>query len=1048
MKKKGIINSFRTSIFFIVFQVVVLFLFSQPAFAFKPGRERGHAGMTRKGMQAIKYTAKDGSVWEFSDKAILQAKKGNKIVDLGAEALVAKAHFDDELLPEGSQRLIDFKDDVITLLKENPPNADLARFIMGRALHTLQDFYAHSNWVNNPGPSNTTFNPKLGMDKIHRLSTEEPTCIDDFCDCTLTGKGLTNITTGYFHLFWPEPPDGKCSHGKLPMTGIHKDTHDRDFFNIAEDCAIGGTTDLINQIIDKISYDEEIVRAFLDVRGSIGFVIDDTGSMEEEINGVKNAVANIINLVKDNPDLKPDKYILVRFNDPSVGSAFVTQSADTLLGALNAISVYGGDDCPEMSMTGLMRALDVSTTKGSLHLFTDASSKDGYLVGNIVAKAQEKKIKIYAALTGTCSPVDQAYERITSETGGQLVWLDQYDDIENYFAIVEPELSGDLQSIIIAQDVLTGTPASFTFPVDSTMSTLIASINMDIIGVIRLFRPNGTEVNATDTDVEITDLLNGRIISLNKPSAGNWSLTVEGGSNVDFSVSIMGNSNINFEEFEFVEYKEYRPTIGGFIRIDGQPVASAEHTAMAILFGPYSDTNFSLISESGGHIQNIDLSLGHEEADVDEFVGSFNLPSDRFRVIARGSDPNGTEFLRTFPTVYLGQSVKVEVSEADAEMIAGADFTALFKLTNLGMEDTFNITAADSYGLVSDVSDNIITIDEGESKEIEVVLSIPPIPPTDIVTLTVVAQSTTNTTIENSALVSRYIVDDFDGDGLSNKTEMGVTEDDINYDGNGDGQPDYRQANVASLFTEDYNSYVTVEITGNGIFLNVNSISNPSPSDSSEDVEFPFGFFDFTITGLNSGDSTSLVYHLSSSTNQFYNYGSSPTNPISHWYKFSSNGVNGALFDNNNVILTYVDGDRGDNDLIENGTISSVGGPAIEEKKEAIKPPPRLFPWPGMFQGALGWPSFPIAGGMPGGLPFPGVSHYPPGISRPSFVGMFPSFAFPGSMYPAWTTGINFRFNFPQMGIFSPLGSTWTGFYWLGFPSENLYQTGWFLPSL
>src|SRR5437867_4202137 len=88
-----------------------------------------------------------------------------------------------------------------------------ARAQLGRALHTLQDFYAHSNWVNSPGPGNTSFNSTLGVGLVPRLTLSDSTCIDDFLDNMLTGKGLTNITTGYFGGI--EPPPSKCAHGIL-----------------------------------------------------------------------------------------------------------------------------------------------------------------------------------------------------------------------------------------------------------------------------------------------------------------------------------------------------------------------------------------------------------------------------------------------------------------------------------------------------------------------------------------------------------------------------------------------------------------------------------------------------------------------------------------------------------------------------------------------------------------------------------------------------------------------------------------------------------------
>ncbi|NIX36945.1 MAG: hypothetical protein GWN10_22905, partial [Nitrospinaceae bacterium] len=48
--------------------------------------------------------------------------------------------------------------------------------------------------------------------------------------------------------------------------------------------------------------------ALLDVRGSLGFVIDDTGSMGPEIDGVRSTVNRIVEFVSGNPYLTRDNY--------------------------------------------------------------------------------------------------------------------------------------------------------------------------------------------------------------------------------------------------------------------------------------------------------------------------------------------------------------------------------------------------------------------------------------------------------------------------------------------------------------------------------------------------------------------------------------------------------------------------------------------------------------------------------------------------------------------------------------------------------------------
>ncbi|KAH8685417.1 hypothetical protein BGZ60DRAFT_559268 [Tricladium varicosporioides] len=76
-----------------------------------------------------------------------QIKDGSAVVDKhgDAEAEDSKCHFDDENFFNSNGRLIDKRAEVVTaLMADNLPKA---RNALGRALHTLQDFYSHSNWV-------------------------------------------------------------------------------------------------------------------------------------------------------------------------------------------------------------------------------------------------------------------------------------------------------------------------------------------------------------------------------------------------------------------------------------------------------------------------------------------------------------------------------------------------------------------------------------------------------------------------------------------------------------------------------------------------------------------------------------------------------------------------------------------------------------------------------------------------------------------------------------------------------------------------------------
>lgn len=110
-------------------------------------------------------------------------------------------------------------------------------------------------------------------------------------------------------------------------------------------------------------------------------------------------------------------------------------------------------------------------------------------------------------------------------------------------------------------------------------------------------------------------------------------------------------------------------------------------------------------------------------------------------------------------------------------------------------------------------------------------------------------------------------------------------------------------------------------------------IANPSPSDAPAGITFDEGFFKFQINGLTPGGSTMVALEMPAGyiPNTYYMYGPTPENPTPHWYEFKFNGRTGAeFFGNNFVVLNFIDGERGDADLVANGQITDPGAPGID----------------------------------------------------------------------------------------------------------------------
>jgi MYXO-CTERM domain-containing protein len=63
---------------------------------------------------------------------------------------------------------------------------------------------------------------------------------------------------------------------------------------------------------------------------------------------------------------------------------------------------------------------------------------------------------------------------------------------------------------------------------------------------------------------------------------------------------------------------------------------------------------------------------------------------------------------------------------------------------------------------------------------------------------------------------------------------------------------------------------------------------------------------------------------------RYYAYGKTLDNQTDHWYDFTFDGVTGAEIKNDRIILHFVDGERGDDDLDPNNdSISHTGAQAV-----------------------------------------------------------------------------------------------------------------------
>ena len=281
--------------------------------------------------------------------AIYHVSKRNVVVD-STEPFNPDAHLDDESFAEGSTVVrIKIANAIYNLMDGDIDNA---RDDFGAALHTIQDFYSHSNWIE---LGNTEPNAFIGSDTP--LGNYAPASMPTCRNCTNTSCAKSNIlpevidnhvlTSGYFSAcpvvpfslcFTARKPRGKCSHGGGSDKTI---TLDAIGFGINKDSAVSDHGTFYHFEAPRVAYEatrqhliqlwkevgDELFGRFLGFQTTtLAFVIDTTGSMAPYIELVKKVAIRITELFTDDSlPTRPHLYILSPFNDPDFGRLIVTK---------------------------------------------------------------------------------------------------------------------------------------------------------------------------------------------------------------------------------------------------------------------------------------------------------------------------------------------------------------------------------------------------------------------------------------------------------------------------------------------------------------------------------------------------------------------------------------------------------------------------------------------------------------------------------------------------------------------------------------------------
>lgn len=716
---------------------------SPSSWAFKTD-EQGHGGITRDALQGVSITL-GGETLKFTDRAILETRSANFDVDY--HQLAADFHFDDEALPAGSQRINALRTQVITAAIG--ADGRTARIALGGALHTIQDFFAHSNQVDA-----SLSIPNFGNDLLTALPVTTRTCLAN------GGTLIPNVglTTGYFKFGNSLcAPAGKCNHGGFNpfcSAGINKDAPDDPLHGAAYSNATAASIRFVNSIINdgRMTAAPAAIKRLMDIRPMIATAIDDTGSMGPVIGSVNVAVSTIVSSLKGTPD-EPDKYLFERFGDPSVGPGIVFTDATSFLAAIAAISPSGGGDCPELSMSGAYNAVAAADNDSRLFIFTDASSKDAGQMSAVANLAVQKRITVTTALSGSCSPYDPTYFELARRTGGQVFVTTHNETGANIAKLMRPFVRNDLHLGAQASVNLTGNAFALPVVIDDTVSQVTFSVGMDNKGAINIRRPDGQVVQPTDAGVVYTDSLGARMVTVDRPVGGTWSVEVSGTASALITAAFVTPAYLH--SFEYVNIVG-RPEHQGLFPIEGRPITGLVQTVQAIAFGMTGPLQFTFRRPDGSLIAPFSMANGDPRAGTKEdFIGDVVPPREPYLVYVTGTTRTGKPFQRVVAGQQSTSSVEVKVASDLTSIPAGRATNVVFSITNYGPAGSFNLAAKDSRGFITATPSSPISLAAGETTSASIRL-LPPLS-TPLLSEVAVSLSVTSATADISNTASRVL---------------------------------------------------------------------------------------------------------------------------------------------------------------------------------------------------------------------------------------------------------------------------------------------------
>jgi hypothetical protein len=258
---------------------------------------------------------------------------------------------------------------------------------------------------------------------------------------------------------------------------------------------------------------------------------------------------------------------------------------------------------------------------------------------------------------------------------------------------------------------------TYSVPVDSSIERVMIAASFDVTGgTLAVTSPDGALVRQ-GPGIEDTPLNCGRIVTIDKPSPGNWQVRVTPSGR--YWLVSRAKTEVALIDAAFVQ-RGGRPGHEGLFEIQGQPIAGRPATLRVRVSSEATSATFALVALDGRPIQNVDMKAIVAE---EEFIGTFDLPGEPFRVAAT-LDAANPRSVRVWPALFHAESIEVVPPSGTEQVRAGTVKAVTFTVRNMGPTVRLNLVATDDGGKVIGVEPPTMDLEPGSEGTATVRLTV------------------------------------------------------------------------------------------------------------------------------------------------------------------------------------------------------------------------------------------------------------------------------------------------------------------------------------